>query len=104
MQLVLRFNNKAMKKITILSFVALILALNVQAQKYGYLNLGNIIAAMPETAEADKALEAYQGELIANGEQMASDFQKEYTAFANEMQQGTMAPAEQQRRSQALEQ
>ncbi|MEY2949457.1 MAG: hypothetical protein RLZZ248_658 [Bacteroidota bacterium] len=104
MQLVLRFNNKAMKKITILSFVALILALNVQAQKYGYLNLGNIIAAMPETAEADKALEAYQGELIAKGEQMASDFQKEYTAFANEMQQGTMAPAEQQRRSQALEQ
>lgn len=104
MQLVLRFNINTMKKVTIFLGLAFALAFNLQAQKYGYLNLGNIIAAMPETAEADKSLEVYQGELIAKGEQMANDFQKEYTAFATEMQQGTMAPAEQQRRGQALEQ
>ena len=77
---------------------------NLEAQKYGYLNFGNLIVELPETAEADKKMEAYQKELMTTGEAMANAFQEKVNAYVAEAQKGMMAPAEQQKREAALQQ
>jgi outer membrane protein len=73
------------------------------AQKYGYLNFGNLIIELPETAEADKKMEAFQKEILSKGESMANAFQEKVNAYVAEVQKGMMAPAEQQRREAALQ-
>ena len=55
-------------------------------QKYGHLNLGNLLLEMPETKEANAMLEAYQNQLVKQGEKMAEALQKGITEFQNSYQ------------------
>lgn len=66
---------------------------SVWAQKYGHMNSGNLIAELPETKTADTELRNYQDGLVKKGQEMASAFEKEYVAFAEEYQKGTVTPA-----------
>ncbi|MFK7935785.1 MAG: OmpH family outer membrane protein [Saprospiraceae bacterium] len=66
------------------------------AQKYGHLNAGNLLEKLPEVAQADSQMEAYQKQMIAKGEDMAKKFQAKYTKFAQEAQQGLHSPVQQQ--------
>jgi outer membrane protein len=50
----------------------------VQAQDYAYLNFGNLLASMPESAVADDSLTAYQAKLEADLVAMANKFEKRY--------------------------
>ncbi|MEY2905390.1 MAG: hypothetical protein RJA52_1406 [Bacteroidota bacterium] len=93
-----------MKNLLIVSIVSFLFQWNIQAQKYGYLNFGNLIVELPETADADKKMEAFQNELITAGENMANAFQAKVNAYVEEAQKGLMAPAEQQKREAALQQ
>ncbi len=72
-------------------------------QRSAFLNFGNLIADMPETKIADAELEAYQKVLVTKGEEMAVRFQEAYTAFANEVQSGNIAPLQQQQRQEQLQ-
>jgi len=82
-----------MKKIAIIAIITLgFLSSNTYAQKFGYINLGNMVVQMPETANADKELQTYQEGLIKKGEDMAKTFQASYEAFAKEYQLGNMTP------------
>ncbi len=93
-----------MKK-CLFAFSLLALSMTVaEAQKYGHLNFGNLVVLMPEAAAADEALEAYQKELVAKGEEMAATFQEEYGAFVVAVQSGEVPPKDQQARQQALQQ
>lgn len=74
-----------------------------EAQKYGHLNFGNLIALMPETEAADEKLAAFQQELITKGEDMAASFQEEYAAFVVAVQDGEVPPKDQQSRQQELQ-
>ena len=93
-----------MKYILLPVLIFALFQVNLEAQKYGYLNFGNLIVELPETAEADKKMEAYQKELMTTGEAMATAFQEKVNAYVAEAQKGMMAPAEQQKREAALQQ
>ncbi len=79
-------------------------ALSVSAQKYGHLNYGNLLSAMPEVKTANTELETYRQQLITRGEAMAKKFQENYTKFVADVQSGDLAPVTQTQRQQALEQ
>ena len=51
------------------------------AQKIGHVNSSEIIAAMPELAEAQKSLEAKEAEYKTEVEQMQQELQTRYQAF-----------------------
>lgn len=92
-----------MRKALILFAMLAIGTTVASAQKYGHLNFGNLISAMPEVKEADTELEAYQQQLVAKGEDMAKSFQEDYGKFVTDVQSGTLPPKTQQERQQALE-
>ncbi len=92
-----------MKQFLLLGAMVLSAAVTLPAQKYGYLNLGNLIASMPETEAANSELEAYQNQLIAKGEEMATAFQEKYGQFASDVQNGVLSPVQQQERQEALQ-
>ena len=73
------------------------------AQKYGHLNYGNLISALPDTKEADTEIESYQKQLVAKGEEMANKFKERYVEFLKKVQEGTVAPKIQQETQKSLE-
>lgn len=84
-----------MKKIALIAIIALgFFSTNTFAQKFGYLNLGNLVIQMPETKKADETLKTYQENLIKKGEDMAKAFETSYTLFATKYQEGLMTPKE----------
>ncbi len=72
-------------------------------ERYGHLNLGELVAAMTETKAAETELQAYQKELVAKGEEMAEKLQTDYNAFVQEVQGGNLTPVQQQERQKALQ-
>ena len=94
-----------MKKILLVSTLVLgsLVAL-VGQDKYGHLNFGNLIAQMPEAVAANDSLEIMQATMVARGEAMAAQFQRDATAFISEVQGGTLTPVQQQQKQAALEQ
>lgn len=89
---------------TIFTFILCLMAgLALQAQeKYGHLNFGNVVALMPETAQADASLEAYRKELVAKGEGMVNSFKEKYGQLVADEQSGTYTPKALQERAQVL--
>ena len=58
------------------------------AQKFGHLNVGNLLSSMPEAGAADKQLETYQAQLVSKGETMAKALKADYETFAAAVQRG----------------
>lgn len=73
------------------------------AQKFGHLNLGNVVAMMPETKTADTTLATYQTQLIAKGEAMAKTFEENYKKYVQDAQSGTVPPVQMQQKEEALQ-
>lgn len=68
-----------MKKISTIIIVMLVFVASSYAQKankFGYLNSGELISLMPETIKADSAVDKYAYELDALGQQMYAEYQK----------------------------
>lgn len=85
-----------MKKGIKLTLVAVLLlsASPLFAQKFGRVNMQEIIVSMPETAEMQKNLEAYHKELQSNLETMTvefntklQEFQKNYNSYTDAIRQ-----------------
>ena len=93
-----------MKKILLLGAVFVVCLTSVRAQKlYGHLNFGNLIAQMPEAVAANDSLEIMQATMVATGETMAQQFQRDATAFIKAVQDGGLPPVKQQQQQAALE-
>ncbi len=93
-----------MKKILLLSAVLFVSLVSVQAQKqYGHLNFGNLIAQMPEAVAANDSLEIMQATMVATGETMAQQFQRDASAFIKAVQGGGLTPVKQKEQQAALE-
>jgi outer membrane protein len=85
-----------MKK-TILITLMLLTSLPLSwAQKYGHLNLGNLVAAIPATKVADSEIKTFSDQLIAQGEQRADKLKADYAAVIQRIQGGQMSPVEQE--------
>lgn len=73
------------------------------AQKYGHMNYGNIMIALPATAEADKQLEAFKKTLVDKGEVLSKKLQEDYIAFLKEDKDGKLSPLLKQQKQAALQ-
>lgn len=92
-----------MKRLSLLLFIALLSFGSVHAQKFGHLNLGTLIAEMPETKTADTQITAYAQQLQKEGENMITAFQAEYEKAVQDLQAGKLAPVDQQNLQQDLQ-
>ena len=91
-------------KIIIIVNVLLMATTAISAQKIGHLNSGNILALMPEAAKADSGLVIYRGELVAKGDSAGKAFEKEYKAFVEAYNAGTLAKIQIEKRQAELQQ
>ncbi len=85
-----------MKKILISAVLILGLALSMNAQKIGYINLRALTSEMPEMAAASSELEVYAKQLQKQGEKMVTDLQTEYAALEQRAAAGELSPQQQQ--------
>lgn len=75
----------------------------VVAQKFGHLNLGNLLEAMPEREKADKELMAYGEELSQKAAEMEEKLEKGVQELYAQIQSGTISQLQVQEREQALQ-
>lgn len=75
---------------------------SIQAQRYGHLNLGNLISVMPEAVAANDSLKMIQEAMVAKGEEMAAQFKQDYIKFATDVKAGNLTPKVQQEQEESL--
>ena len=85
-----------MKKILISAVLILGLALSMQAQKIGYMNLRALSSELPEMAAASSELEIFAKQLQKQGEKMVTELQTEYAALEQRAAGGGLSPKEQE--------
>ena len=74
-----------------------------QAQKFGHINVGNILVLMPETKGADSLLQIYQDSLVAIGESRADSLKNDILAFSKDYNEGLLTPKQAQTKQAELE-
>jgi outer membrane protein len=94
---------KSTLKYTLLMALGLLMSWSSQAQKFGYVNSGMILEAMPQVKEAESNLEALGKQLQAKGEKMMQDFQLKYQELERKVQAGEITPKAQEAEAAALE-
>lgn len=73
------------------------------AQKIGHLNAGNLISLMPDAIKADSGLILYKKDLVATGDSLGKVFEKEYKAFGEAYNAGTLSQTEVKKRQAELQ-
>lgn len=76
----------------------------LHAQKFGHLNLGNLLEGMPDREQADKELIAYRDELGNKAAAMEEKLQKAVQELYAQIEQGTISQLQVQERQQTLQQ
>lgn len=92
-----------MNRILTLAFLVL-LGLQLNAQKYGYVNSSQLLVNLPEVKTADSQLEAYQKQLITKGEEMVKSFETEYRAYLAKVDSGELSQIDMQQKEGKLAQ
>lgn len=78
-------------RILLACFIATISFGNISAQKLGYLNSNELMAMHPYVQGADSILLIYQNQLIADGQRLVQDFQKNYDNYMTEVNAGNLS-------------
>lgn len=73
------------------------------AQKIGHTNAGNLLALMPEAAKADSVMVIFRNDKMMKGDSMGKLFEREYKAFVEAYNAGTIPPAQAQKRQEDLQ-
>lgn len=92
-----------MRKSLLLVITFFALAVVGNAQKVGHMNLGNLLAAMPEAGRADSTLVLYQKQESMKGDTLAKLFQAEYKVFIEAYNAGTLSTIQTQKRQEDLQ-
>ena len=74
------------------------------AQKVGHVHSLQLLSQLPEIAVADSLLGIYQVELQAKGDSMLTALQKDYQAYVQEAQSGSISQMQAQAREASLQQ
>lgn len=94
---------KSILKNALLMSLGIFLSMSLSAQKFGFVNSGTILEAMPEVKEAESNLEALGKQLQAKGEKMMQDFQLKYQELERKVQAGEITPKDQDTEAKTLE-
>lgn len=91
-------------QIKVLTFFAafMLLAVSINAQKFGYLNSALLLSELPEVKAADSDLEAYQKQLVASGETMVKAFEEKYQKYVKEANEGILSQVQMQQKEAEL--
>jgi len=81
----------------------MLLGVNAQAQKFGYVNTAAILAEMPEVKQAEAELESYQKQLQKKGQSMLQQLQQDYTSVQEKVQKGELSPRQQEEEAARLQ-
>jgi outer membrane protein len=73
------------------------------AQKIGHTNAGNLLALMPEAGRADSVLVIFRNEKMMKGDSMGKLFEREYKAFVEAYNAGTVSAANAQKKQEELQ-
>ena len=76
-----------------LMFAFLFVFGTAQAQKFGYVNSGEILTQMPAVKQMQSNLEGFKTQLEKKAEQMIKDFQTKQQKAAADEQAGVLSPA-----------
>lgn len=79
-------------KFTILMSLMFIGTLQVDAQKFGYINSSSLLEEMPKIKEANSNLETLQKQLVAKGEKKVQDYQLELQTLNQRYERGEIPP------------
>ena len=82
--------------------VLFMLAIAVQAQKYGHLNYGNLLTELPQVTSADNQLKSFQEPLLAEVQSKYTTFQTKYQQAMQQVQNGELSPVQQKQKEQEL--
>ncbi len=74
-----------------------------EAQKFGYINSGEILSALPEVKQADANLEAYQTQLQKSGQKLVDQFEADYKALQKKVENGELSPKQQEEEASKLQ-
>ncbi len=91
-------------RIVLLPLLLFLVLGTAQAQKFGHINVGNILVLMPETKGADSLLQLYQDSLVAVGESRADSLKEDILAFSKDYNEGLLTPKQAETKRAALEQ
>ncbi|MCB0634520.1 MAG: OmpH family outer membrane protein [Saprospiraceae bacterium] len=78
-------------------------AINVQAQKFGYVNSQAILAEMPEVKQAEANLEALQKQLQKKLQDGMNKLQQDYIAIQQKVERGELSPKQQEDEAKKLQ-
>lgn len=81
-------------KFILIALITMASTLTMNAQKYGHINLGDLLTALPATKSADTEITNFQAQLMKDGEAKVDAFQKDYQAFQVAAQNGTKSQVE----------
>lgn len=95
---------KGFFKIVIINLLFLFgISSSLSAQKYGHLNIGNLLEIMPEVALSDSLLAKFRDSLVADGQGKAAKLEEKAKAFFAKRNAGELTPLQQQQQGDALQ-
>lgn len=93
-----------MKKLFFALFIVAVASASAFSQKFGYVHTGELLAALPEVAQADTDLEAFQNELVSQGQAMVTEFETAYRAYMEAANSGALSKVQMAEREGILSQ
>lgn len=79
-----------------------VVASTTYAQKFGYVNSAEILAALPDVKQADSNLEALQKQLQKKYQLSVESYQKDLQTIQQQIQEGKLAPVQQEQEAEKL--
>jgi len=72
--------------------------IEVQAQKFGYINSVQLLSELPEIKAADEQLQTFQKGLVEKGQGMMKSLEDNYQKYMAEAQSGALSQVQQQQK------
>lgn len=92
-----------MKNIILALILCTTVVTGANAQKFGYVNTAVLLSELPEVQAADTQLEAYQSQLVAEGQAKVRLFEQNYQAFMAEANSGEFSKVQMAQKEQSLQ-
>ncbi len=90
-------------KISFLLAMFAFVAMNAQAQKFGFIDSDALLAEMPKVKQARANLEVLQKQLQTKGQNMVNEFQTKYQELEQKRQQGVITQKDLEAEAKKLE-
>ncbi len=84
------------------SALVVLLAISVQAQKFGYLDSAALLSELPAVKAADSEIETYQKQLITSGQAKVKALETKVQEYAKQAEQGLLSQVQMQQKEAEL--